>query len=96
MADKVTNDDSWFDVLDKAKALGLEYANNGIAGGETKPEESPLSGEHAGAISPRDIVEQLTGNRHMIDNLEGFEVQDILDHWEDGYNAAPWPEQSEG
>lgn len=93
MADKVTNSDSWFDVLDKAKALGLEYANNGIAQGETKPEDSPLSGEFADRVSPRDIIEQLTGDRRTIENLEEFEVTDILDHWEDGYNSAPWPSQ---
>lgn len=90
---KTTTDrvDGWFEILDKAKVLGREYADNGIAGGETTPEESPLSGEFADRISPRDIVEQLSGNRNMIDNLEDFEVQDILNFWEDGYNSAPWP-----
>lgn len=80
----------WFAMLDRAKALGREYADNGIAGGDTAPEESPLSGEWAGAITPKDVVAQLGGN---IETLEHFEVEDILSHWEDGYNSADWPER---
>lgn len=83
--------DDWYTMLDKAKALGREYAENGIAGGETEPEESPLSGEFADRIKPRDIIEQLSGDRKAMDGLADFEIQDILDHWEDGYNSAPWP-----
>lgn len=83
--------ESWFETLDRAKALGREYAENGIAGGETEPMDSPLSGEWAGAIAPRDIVEQLTGKADTFDTLEGFEVDDIASYWEDGYNSANWP-----
>ena len=84
--------ESWYEMLDRARALGLEYATNGIAGGERAPEESPLSGEWAGAISPRDIVGQLGGD---YSKLEDFEVSDICDSWEDGYNSADWPEAAE-
>lgn len=80
----------WFEMLDKAKANGLAYAVSGIEGGETMPQESPLSGEWAGAPTPKDVVEQLGGD---ISKLEHFEVEDICDHWEDGYNSAPWPER---
>lgn len=79
----------WFETLDRAKALGSDYANNGIAGGQTAPEESPLSGEWAGAIRPVDVVAALGGD---VDALEEWEVEDILSHWEDGYHSAPWPE----
>jgi hypothetical protein len=82
--------ESWFEMLDRAKALGLEYANNGIAAGDRQPDDAPLSGEWAGAILPKDVVEQLGGD---FDTLEGWEVADILDHWEDGYNSAEWPER---
>jgi len=82
----VTND--WYSMLDRAKALGLEYATNGISGGETEPEESPLSGEWADRITPKDVVAQLGGD---IEKLEHFEIEDILNFWEDGYNSAPWP-----
>lgn len=82
----------WYAMLDRAKALGLEYATNGIAGGETEPEESPLSGEWAGSLTPKDVVAQLGGD---IEKLEDWEVTDILDHWEDGYNSAAWPNRSE-
>lgn len=82
----------WFETLDRAKALGREYADNGIAGGQTAPEESPLSGEWAGAITPKDIVAQLGGD---IEKTEHFEVEQILDYWEDGYNSAEWPERPE-
>lgn len=85
----------WFETLDKAKALGLEYANNGIAAGEQSPEESPLSGEWAGSISPKDIWTQLGGTAESFDAAEGWEVTDICDHWEDGYNSAAWPEPFE-
>lgn len=79
----------WFETLDRAKALGREYADNGIAGGDTSPEESPLSGEWAGAVTPADVVRQLGGDP---DTLEEWEVTDICDHWEDGYRSAPWPD----
>lgn len=82
--------DSWFEMLDRAKANGRQYAENGIAGGDRQPEDSPLSGEWAGAILPKDVVSELGGD---IDTLEGWEVTDILDHWEDGYNSADWPER---
>lgn len=80
----------WFAMLDRAKAFGKEYAEHGIKAGDTAPLESPLSGEWAGAITPKDVVAQLGGN---IETLEHFEVEDILSHWEDGYNSAEWPER---
>lgn len=82
--------ESWYEMLDRAKALGKGYADNGIAGGETMPQDAPLSGEWAGAILPKDVVEQLGGDYSA---LEDWEVTDILDHWEDGYNSAEWPER---
>lgn len=82
--------EDWYAMLDRAKALGRQYADNGIASGETMPQDAPLSGEWAGAILPKDVVEQLGGD---ISKLEHFEVEDILDHWEDGYNSAAWPER---
>ena len=84
--------ESWYEMLDRARALGLEYATNGIAAGDTTPEEAPLSGEWAGAILPKDVVEQLGG---VYESLEDWEVTDILDAWEDGYNSAEWPEAAE-
>lgn len=84
--------DDWYSMLDRAKALGKAYAENGIAGGETEPEDAPLSGEFAGSISPRDIVTELAGgDADAYGRLADFEVDDILNHWEDGYNSAAWP-----
>lgn len=87
----------WFEMLDKAKAMGREYALNGIAGGQTIPGESPLSGEWAGAITPRDIITELAGgDAESYEVLSDWEVSDILDAWEDGYNGAPWPSDGNG
>ena len=86
----------WFETLDKARQMGREYAINVINGGQTEPEETPLSGEWAGAISPRDIVRELAGDdAEAFERLESWELTDILDHWEDGYNSAPWPTRPE-
>ena len=79
--------ESWYEMLDRAKALGLEYAKEGLKY-DTEPLESPLSGEWAGAPTPKDIVEQLGGK---YETLEDFEVTDICDAWEDGYRSA-WGE----
>jgi hypothetical protein len=84
----------WFEQLAKAKANGREYADNGIAAGERFPQESPLSGEWAGAITPRDVVNMAAGEG-AFDNAQDFEVTDLCDAWEDGYNSAPWPEYQE-
>jgi hypothetical protein len=81
--------ESWFEMLDRARALGREYADNGIAAGDTAPADAPLSGEWAGAILPKDVVEQLGGDASK---LEDWEIDDILSSWEDGYNSAEWPE----
>lgn len=81
----------WFAMLDRAKALGLEYALNGIAGGETAPEEHPLDSMEADRITVRDVVTELSGSADTYNGLEMFEIDDIASHWEDGYNSAPWP-----
>jgi hypothetical protein len=81
----------WNEQLAKAKANGREYADNGIAGGEKSPAESPLSGEWAGALTPRDVVNMAAGDG-AYDNAQEFEVTDLCDAWEDGYLSASWPE----
>lgn len=77
----------WFETLDKARELGREYAEAGIAGGETVPEESPLSGEWADRITPNDVIVSLGGDPYEI---EDFERDDLLSFWEDGYLSASW------
>lgn len=81
----------WFELLNKAKANGLEYATNGIAGGERSPQHSPLSGEWAGAISPKDVVDMAAGREGAFNEVDECELTDICDAWEDGYFSAPWP-----
>ena len=78
----------YFDALDKARAMGREYAENGIAAGDTEPDESPLSGEWAGAVTVRDIFDALGGD---FDSADEWEHTDVADHWEAGYYSAPWP-----
>lgn len=86
--------ESWFEMLDRAKAFGKEYAEHGIKAGDTAPLESPLNGEFADGITPRDVVTLLAGgDASKFDTLEDWEVTDICDHWEDGYNSAEWPER---
>lgn len=80
---------SYYGDLDRAKALGLEYATNGIEAGEFRPAESPLSGEWAGGVTVEDIARMLGVSDPSA--LEDFERTDIADHWEDGYNSADWP-----
>ena len=85
------DDPGWFALLEKAQANGREYADNGIAAGEKFPQESPLSGEWAGAIMPRDVVNMAAGRDDAIGIAKDFEVDQLCDAWEDGYNSAPWP-----
>jgi hypothetical protein len=80
----------WNEQLAKAKANGLEYATNGIAAGERSPSESPLSGEWAGALTPRDVVNMACG-ADVFDNAQEWEVTELCDAWEDGYLSAEWP-----
>lgn len=75
-----------------ANALGFQYAANGIAAQQAE-EESPLSGEWAGAITARDIFVSVVG-RAPREFPEGFkddefsDVEQFADDWEDGYRAA--------
>jgi hypothetical protein len=78
----------WFETLDKAREMGREYADNGIAAGDREPDDAPLSGEWAGAILPDDVIRGLGGDPETI---EDFERDDILSFWEDGYFGADWP-----
>lgn len=87
--------DDWFAQIAKAKANGLEYATNGIAGGEVSPEESPLSGEWAGALLPKDVVNMAAGSFTAFEAAEDFEITELCDAWEDGYLSAAWPEPAE-
>lgn len=80
--------DNYFTDLDSAKALGLEYATNGITAGDTEPLDSPLSGEWADGPTVRDIFQQLGWN---YSKATDWELTDVADHWEDGYNSAQWP-----
>lgn len=80
----------YYTDLDRIHAAGLEYANNGIAQGETSPEESPFSGEWADGLTGQDVL-NAAGIVATFNELEEFEQTDILDAWEDGYLSAPWP-----
>jgi hypothetical protein len=80
----------WFEQLAEAKANGLEYATNGIAAGARSPFDTPLSGEWAGALMPRDVVNMACGDG-AYDNAQEWEVTELCDAWEDGYHSAPWP-----
>ena len=82
----------YFETLDAARDMGREYAENGIAAGETEPDDAPLSGEWAGALLPEDIIRALGADP---DEIEWFERVDVLDHWEDGYYSAAWPGESD-
>jgi hypothetical protein len=81
----------WNEQLAKARSNGLEYATNGIAGGEKSPSESPLSGEWAGAVTPRDVVNMACGI-DAFEIAEEWAVTELCDAWEDGYYSAQWPE----
>jgi hypothetical protein len=80
----------WFEQVNKAKANGREYADNGIAAGEKFPQESPLSGEWAGALTPRDVVEMACGPQ-TYPIAQDWAIEELCDAWEDGYNSAEWP-----
>lgn len=79
--------------MERAKALGLEYATNGIEAGQFRPDESPLSGEWSGTLTVADIYEQITGHAYpdVMDDDYGTIMSDLADYWEDGYNSAQWP-----
>lgn len=81
----------WFTALDRAKALGHQYALNGIEGGDTVPEEYPLDSMEADRITVRDVVDELAGNADIYGGMEIWEIDQIADAWTDGYNSAPWP-----
>lgn len=78
----------YYAQLDKAKAMGRKYADACIELGQTAPDDAPLSGEWAGAITLDYIIRALGGDP---DSIEDFERTDVADHWEDGYLSAPWP-----
>jgi hypothetical protein len=80
----------WNEQLAQAKANGREYADNGIAAGERFPQESPLSGEWAGALTPRDVVEMACGPQ-TYPIAQDWAIEELCDSWEDGYNSAEWP-----
>jgi hypothetical protein len=80
----------WFEQVAKAKANGREYADNGIAAGERSPLESPLSGEWAGMLTPRDVVEMACGPQ-TYPIAQDWAVMELCDAWEGGYRSAPWP-----
>lgn len=77
------------DQLAAAKALGAEYAANGIEAGEFRPEESPLSGEWADRITPRDIPRML--GLEVPEEDADWILSDFADAWEAGYLGADWP-----
>lgn len=76
--------------LDRIRAAGLEYANNGIAAGETAPDDAPFSGEWAHGLIGQDALDA-AGISAVFDDLDDFERDDVLDAWEDGYRSADWP-----
>lgn len=78
----------YYTQMDDARAMGREYAEAGISYGQTEPEDYPLSGEWAGAITVDDIVAALGADPECIEN---YEREDVADYWEDGYRSAAWP-----
>jgi len=80
----------YYEQLDAIKAAGREYADNGIAAGETEPLESPFSGEWADGLTGQDVL-SMVGIKATFNELDGFEQTDVLDYWEDGYYSADWP-----
>lgn len=74
--------------LDQATNHGIEYALAEIHAGNAGPQESPLSGEWADAIVPRDVaynvgyMEDLSA--HGAAYAEGETA--LADAWEQGYD----------
>lgn len=81
----------YFTDLDRIRAAGLEYATNGIAAGDTMPDDAPFSGEWADGLTGQDVLDS-AGIGATFADLEDFEQVDILDAWEAGYLSAAWPE----
>lgn len=80
----------YYSDLDRIRATGREYADNGIAAGDREPLEAPFSGEWADGLTGQDVLDA-AGIDAVFSKLEHFEQDDILDSWEDGYFTAAWP-----
>lgn len=82
---------SYYDDLQRCRTAGREYADNGIAVGDTVPDDAPFSGEWADGLTGQDVLDA-AGIDARFDELEDWEQADILNYWEDGYLSASWPE----
>lgn len=80
----------YYSDLDAIRAAGFEYATNGIAAGETEPDDTPFSGEWADGLTGQDALDA-AGIRAAFTDLDDFERADVLDAWEGGYLSAAWP-----
>jgi len=80
----------YYGDLDRIRAAGREYADNGIAAGDTEPLDAPFSGEWADGLTGQDVLDA-AGINATFSELEEFEQTDILNYWEDGYYSADWP-----
>ena len=70
--------------FDQASTLGTEYALQEKAGGRTEPQESPLSGEWADGIVPRDIARNV--GFADVDSNFGEALDELANAWENAYN----------
>lgn len=82
--------DDWNDLLENAKADGLKYAQDAIKAGATIPPHSPLSGEWADSISPKDVVNSAAVADDAYGLLDECEITELCDAWEEGYFSANW------
>lgn len=71
--------------FDQAHQHGTEYALREHANGATEAQESPLDGQWADAITPRDVA----NNVGFTDTFVGSDaMMELADAWERGYFDA--------
>jgi len=79
------------DQLEQATKAGVEHALAEIRQGNTEPFESPLSGEWADGLSPRDVAANVGYFEDLsAPNGEAYQSGEsgLCDHWENGYNET--------
>lgn len=75
----------YYSDLDACRAAGFEYAATEIAAGAQGMQVTPFGGQWDG-MTGQDVLTAI-GVARSFGDLDEFEQTDVVEAWEDGYNA---------